>query len=216
MNWVFFDVGGPIYNDDASVKEYYGLIRDYFGVTEERLQELRMGGIHGRVSSVHRHVIRKLAGSEQEYKNAYREIKKKRRDNELQVLREGIVETLEALKQKGYGLGILANQPPEIRERLEADGLLKFFGVVVISEEVGASKPNKRIFEIAFERAGAEPGDCWFVGDRVGNDIIPAKKMGMKTIRLRVGCDHSHDEAKSPEEKADHEVKTLAEMLTFL
>ncbi len=47
------------------------------------------------------------------------------------------------------------------------------------------SKPDKRIFEKAFELAGCLPTESVMVGDRLDNDIKPAKSLGMKTIWIR-------------------------------
>ena len=55
------------------------------------------------------------------------------------------------------------------------------------SAELGVAKPNKLIFERAFELAGCQPQNSVMVGDRLDNDIAPAKSLGMRTVWIRKG-----------------------------
>ena len=47
--------------------------------------------------------------------------------------------------------------------------------------------PDRRIFEIALERSGCKPENAVMIGDRIDNDIVPAKQLGMKTIWIKTG-----------------------------
>lgn len=93
--------------------------------------------------------------------------------------------TLEHLKRAGYRLGVIANQSIGAAQRLDSWGLLKFFDVVAVSAELGVSKPDRRIFEQALAWAGCLPRNSVMVGDRLDNDIIPAKSLGMGTVWIR-------------------------------
>ena len=112
---------------------------------------------------------------------------------------------------KRYKIGIIANQNPGSRERLEKIGLLKYIDLVVASAEEGVAKPDLRIFRIALERAACKPEEAVMVGDRIDNDIIPAKKLGMKTVWIRQGFG-GYAELKTVEEQPDYIVNTLAEI----
>jgi len=83
-----------------------------------------------------------------------------------------------------YRLGIIANQPKQIREVLTKRGLWDLFEVHAISEELGLEKPDRRIFEWALERAQIHPSKAAMVGDRVDNDIAPARQLGMVGVWL--------------------------------
>ena len=87
----------------------------------------------------------------------------------------------------GAALGIIANQSAGTAQRLENWGLLKYFDVVAASAELGVSKPDRLIFEKAIELAGCQFHNAVMVGDRLDNDIIPAKALGMKTVWIRKG-----------------------------
>ena len=112
---------------------------------------------------------------------------------------------------KRYKIGIIANQNPGSRERLEKMGLLKYIDIVVASAEEGVAKPDLRIFRIALERADCKPEEVVMIGDRIDNDIIPAKKIGMKTVWIRQGFG-GYAELKTVEEQPYYIVNTLAEI----
>ena len=59
--------------------------------------------------------------------------------------------------------------------------------MIAASAEIGYAKPNKKIFERAFEIAGCCAEKSVMVGDRLDNDMIPAKALGMKTVWIRKG-----------------------------
>ena len=52
---------------------------------------------------------------------------------------------------------------------------------------MGVSKPDKAIFLRALAMAGCRPENAVMVGDRLDNDIRPAKDLGMTTVRMRKG-----------------------------
>ena len=58
-------------------------------------------------------------------------------------------------------------------------GILKYFNLVVASAEEGVAKPDKRIFEIALERAGCAPEEAFMIGDRIDNVGTRAMKIAI-------------------------------------
>jgi len=85
---------------------------------------------------------------------------------------------------KHYRLGIIANQPHEVVALLEERGLLRLFEIHGVSADVGFEKPDPRIFEWALRVAKVEPQQAIMIGDRIDNDVKPAKALGMKTLWL--------------------------------
>ena len=53
--------------------------------------------------------------------------------------------------------------------------------------KAGCAKPDLKIFTAALNKAGCAPADAVMIGDRLDNDIIPARKLGMKTVWVRQG-----------------------------
>jgi len=87
--------------------------------------------------------------------------------------------------------------------------------VIVLSDEVGFSKPDTRIFFHALKVAGCEPEKAVMVGDRLDNDIGPAKSIGMTTVWVRRGL-MTYQKPSTEMEKADYEIHTLEGLLTIL
>lgn len=92
--------------------------------------------------------------------------------------------TLAKLEQD-YTLGLISNYYGNIDKVLEELDLRKYFKAVIDSEIVGVRKPNKEIFEIALNKLDIKADETAMVGDSYGNDIVPAKLLGCKTIWLK-------------------------------
>lgn len=99
------------------------------------------------------------------------------------------VALLRRLKLAGRPVHALSNFATDkfalARERHD---FLNAFDVAVISGHVGAVKPEARIYEILFERVGAEPKDLLFIDDSHAN-VRAAAALGMATIHFRPGVD---------------------------
>ncbi|MGX7023802.1 HAD family hydrolase [Vagococcus hydrophili] len=95
-------------------------------------------------------------------------------------------ETLHLLSRK-YKLGVIANQGVGLKERLTSFEILDYFSLIVSSSDVNIKKPDPEIFKIALEKANVKASSAVYIGDRVDNDMIPAKQLGMKTIRIKQG-----------------------------
>ena len=95
---------------------------------------------------------------------------------------EGAVSLLHALKGKAK-LGIITNGFTELQHiRLERTGLRDFFEVLVISEEVGFAKPDRRIFDHALAMMGnPERSRVLIVGDTAESDIRGGIDSGLDT-----------------------------------
>lgn len=118
-------------------------------------------------------------------------------------------ETLKYLSENGYKIGIIANQSAGTQQRLESFGLMKYISAVVSSAEEGVAKPDLEIFRIALSRTGCSADKAVMIGDRLDNDIYPAKQLGMKTIRVLQGFS-AYLTPESDEYKADCTVSDLS------
>jgi HAD superfamily hydrolase (TIGR01549 family) len=86
-----------------------------------------------------------------------------------------------------YRVGILANQPRTTRLAFERDGIAEHVDFWVLSEEVGVAKPDPAIFAYAIELANCPPERVAFVGNRLDNDIRPARRAGLRPVWLLRG-----------------------------
>ena len=84
-------------------------------------------------------------------------------------------------------LGIIANQSAGSRERLGRYGAAHLFTTIHSSHEIGLAKPDRAIFASALRAVSGDQNDAWMVGDRIDNDIVPARELGWRTIWIRRG-----------------------------
>ncbi|MGH2610757.1 MAG: HAD family hydrolase, partial [Tepidiformaceae bacterium] len=75
----------------------------------------------------------------------------------------------------------------------------------------GYLKPDVRLFLRACEDLGVAPQECIMVGDRINNDIFPAKLLGMTAVLFRTGR-HIEQQPRSWEEAPDCEVWDVDEL----
>ena len=136
-------------------------------------------------------------------------------NSEYEILYSDVHSTLAALLQKGYKLGIIANQKFGTAECLKAWSLRQYFDVIAASAEIGYAKPDKKIFEKAFELAKCTAEESVMVGDRLDNDIIPANALGMKTVWLKSGL-AKYQSAELGNGLADYQIYKLSELLSIL
>jgi FMN phosphatase YigB (HAD superfamily) len=92
---------------------------------------------------------------------------------------------LAELKARGLKVIIAGNQPVQAeaalaRLRVPAD-------VIASSDGWGVSKPNPDFFRRVIDAAGEAPGSIAYVGDRLDNDVLPARAAGMVAVLLRRG-----------------------------
>lgn len=73
--------------------------------------------------------------------------------------------TLRALRSRGVRIGIVSNVPRDLRPIFTAHGLAELVDAYTHSFEVGAEKPDPRIFLRASEALGTLPRDTLMVGD---------------------------------------------------
>ena len=130
------------------------------------------------------------------------------KDNE--VLYTGVPELLAKLSEH-FKIGIIANQSNGTEERLMRWGIRSYFSIVFASAELGLSKPDPQIFADALSEAGCRPQNALMVGDRIDNDIRPAKSQGWNTVRVLQGFSR-FQEPRGPREIPDITISTVQEL----
>ena len=198
VEWIFFDVGNTLVDEsvayEARLQEAAALIgKSYEQLQKEALDFYRQND-KGDLAVMDKYGIPRLKWHK-EYERLYPET----------------VEVLKFLKAK-YKIGVIANQSLGTADRLRQWDILQFIDLVIASAEEGVSKPDPRIFEIALERAGCKAENAVMIGDRIDNDVVPAKKMGMKTVWIRQGGGGLW-QLQGPEQQSDFTVDNLGELV---
>lgn len=123
-------------------------------------------------------------------------------------------DALATLKARGYFIGIVGNQPATAETMLRESGLAADF--IATSEGWGVAKPDPAFFAKVIEAAGMDPHHIAYVGDRVDNDVLPARASGMWPILIRRGP-WGRAQWDWPEaSQARHRIESLAELPELL
>lgn len=174
VRWLFFDVGSTLVDETAA---YDHRIRDMIAGTsvtyaqfQQKRREFAMQNLRGDLEAA-----------------AFFGLAKTPWHHEDERPDPDAAPTLRTLKSRGYRIGVIANQSAGTADRLRAWGLLAFIDLVIASAEAGVSKPDPAIFRLALSRAACQPWEAAMIGDRLDNDIAPAKSLGMVTVWLSQG-----------------------------
>jgi putative hydrolase of the HAD superfamily len=97
-------------------------------------------------------------------------------------IQESTLNTLEKLKQSGKLIGLISNADVNEVVGWEDSPLKKYFDSIVFSCRVGYVKPEREIYEIALGELGVMAEDVLYVGDGGSDELLGAKKSGMKTV----------------------------------
>ena len=98
---------------------------------------------------------------------------------------EGIERFLEYLKDKGIRTGVISNisyDPSVVAERINRLLPENAFEFILTSSHFMFRKPNKRIFDLALEKAGLQPGEVWYVGDQYECDVKGSLHAGLLPV----------------------------------
>jgi len=106
---------------------------------------------------------------------------------------------------KDFKLGIAGQYGEEILSILKKRSILDRFAYHLTQNDFSITKPDPRYYEQIIQVFGVAPQQCIMVGDRIDNDIIPAKRLGMKTILIRTGL-HRNQQPRIPFEVPDAEL----------
>jgi len=130
------------------------------------------------------------------------------------ALREGVIDTLQAMRERGLHLGIVSNIDDEqLVHLLEIARLEAYFDSTLSSEQARSCKPDRNIFEEALRRAGCEADEALFVGDTLQQDIAGANQVGLRSVLLW------HREDKNPpdtEPRPRHVIRRIPDLLALL
>ncbi len=177
--WIIFDVMGVIFKvgDDTNdlLVPYVQQIDK--NCSREKINNIYLEASLGSISSSE--FWKKLHVADDDN---FSEVEKRYLDNCL-TIDEQFIDVAKQLKNN-YNLAILSNDVSEwgkyLREKYGLNELVKFS---IISGDVGYRKPSEEIYKIALIKANVSPENCVFIDDRDKN-LIPAQKLGMKTIRF--------------------------------
>jgi len=108
-------------------------------------------------------------------------------DTKFKELRpfDDVLPLFEELRTAGIRIGIITHGlTVKQAEKLVRLGVVPYLDpdAIFISEQIGISKPNPKLYQCALSRLKLKPNETMYVGDNPVNDIAPPKELGMITV----------------------------------
>ena len=127
-----------------------------------------------------------------------------------------VVPLLSGLARAGLRVGIITHgKTVKQAEKLVRLGLVPFLDpkAIFISDQIGISKPNPKLYQAALRELNLGPGEVMYVGDSLEHDVAPPASIGIATVWARRGA--KQREAK-PGIAPDHTVDDFVELARIL
>lgn len=127
---------------------------------------------------------------------------------------DGIVEFLGYLETKNIRTAVVSNISfcgDALKKKINKAIPSNNFEFIIASSEFIFRKPNRRIFELALNRAELLPEDVWFVGDNYKCDVLGASSIGMTAILYSGSTINDHSQLGCLKVKHWDELKDLIE-----
>jgi HAD superfamily hydrolase (TIGR01662 family) len=214
---VLFDVGGPLDSEVSRERLIDEHIRAAFAAAGHAVDDAVFAdavrwAVDSFAPDAYQAIIWRLAGQDVDLSGrVYRTFAAYAHERQVFELREGIPELLDHLHTRGLHLGLAANQHHSIIAQLDACGIGHYFHHREVSGTHGLRKPDVRLFLRACDDLGISPVDCIMVGDRIDNDVVPAKFLGMRTVLFKTGR-HRTQQPRSWEERPAAEVHNVVDL----
>ena len=201
ITWLFFDVGSTLIDEQFAYKHRMEDIAEAANTTYQKVYDTAM------------EFYKQIKKGDLETTNQLG-VPLPKWHTEDEILYPDAAQCLKTLSQK-YKIGIIANQELGTKERLQQHGILQYIDLVIASAEEGIAKPDEKIFKIALKRAACKSGNAIMIGDRIDNDIIPAKNLGFHTIWIKQGFGQYWNITKE-DDIPDYTVQNLTELCDIL
>ena len=116
----------------------------------------------------------------------------------LLALRPGAVETLEELRARGFGVGLITVCSEDVPDVWAETAFADLFDAAVFSCSVGLRKPDPRIYRLACDELEVAPEEAMFVGDGANDELAGAERVGMQAVLIhRAGQEPPWDEVRN-------------------
>jgi FMN phosphatase YigB (HAD superfamily) len=218
---VLFDVGGPINMEieherrvDAAIRA--ALVREGVAANEAEYAAASAWAVEHFAPDAYTAIIWRLTkGNMEVAPRVHAALRAAMHGAPAFELRPGIGDVIAWLHESGMRLGLAANQPQATLAVLDEHGIGQYFHHREVSGTHGFYKPDVRLFLRCCEDLGVAPEECVMVGDRIDNDIAPARVLGMHTVLYRTGR-HAAQQPRSSDEVPDAEVRNAAGLRAVL
>ena len=183
---VLFDLGGVIVRTEYQAPRQH--LAESLGMDYDDIDKIVFGG--GTNGSAARATLGQISEDEH-WLNVMKILKQPASENERiraeffagDIIDRTLLDFLRSIRPK-YKTGLISNAWSGLRNYILREKFDDAFEYMVISSEVGAAKPDPKIFQIALEQLQVRANEAVFVDDFMEN-IEACEKVGMKGIHFR-------------------------------
>jgi putative hydrolase of the HAD superfamily len=107
---------------------------------------------------------------------------------------DDVVPLLADLGDAGIRVGVITHGwTVKQAEKLVRLGLVPYLDpkAIFISDQIGISKPNPKLYQVALQDLGLEPSEVMYVGDSPEHDVVPPQSLGMVTVWAERASKHT-------------------------
>lgn len=181
---VIFDMDGTLFDSEKLVIKCWEIVAKKYNIANIKDVCMKCLGLNAKVTTG---IFLDFYGQDFPYGEYKKEMSdlfhKKAAEGEL-LLKPGVVELLDDLKQEGYLLAVASSTREEVvLKELAMTGILDYFHQVVGGNRVERSKPEPDIFLLAAANLGVEAKECIVIEDSY-NGIRAAHRAGMRPIMV--------------------------------
>ena len=214
---ITFDVGGTLIDPWPSVGHVYAEVagqQAYAGVAPDKLNRQFIAAWKRRVDFDYSRlawaglVQQTFAGlipcpaDELLFDALYRRFEQP----EVWRVHDDVASALARFKQRGFKLAVISNWDERLKPLLGRLGLEHYFDYIVVSCEVGHTKPSRLIFEHAARLLQMPASSIIHVGDSEQEDVLGAEQSGLQALRLNRQSDGA----------SSREIQSLAQLTSWL
>jgi len=179
---VTFDVGGIIYSDDVFKEAIYQALEHFSGGADRnKFEAVYEEHLKSHSGSLRTKLCMAFFGN-LDLKGEIMKYATERWNFTTNDLYQDAISCIDAIKETGAKIGLVANQPLASIESLKRDGIFEKIDFVGISAKVGLEKPDPAFFQLALKELGTDAKNAIHIGNRFDTDVLPAKNLGMRTV----------------------------------
>jgi epoxide hydrolase-like predicted phosphatase len=180
---VLFDMGGVIVRTEYQAPRQH--LAERLGMEYDDLDKIVFGSDSGHKASIG------AITAEEHWASVMKKLKRPAPEMDAirheffagDIIDRTLIDFLRSLRGK-YKTGIISNAWGDLREYIVREKFDDAFDHMIISAEVGAVKPDAKIYQIALEQVGVKPKEMVFVDDFAIN-IEGCEKVGIKGILFK-------------------------------
>jgi len=181
---VVFDLWDTLVDyDDRRSREFSASVARLCGRDPDEFHDVWIEGRPARETGPMAPYLASL-GVEEDAMQHFLELRRDWTRGMLAAPREGVVDTLGELGQRGIRTALITVCSEDVVDVWQETPFAGLFDAEVFSASCGLRKPDARIYRLALDELGVEPTDALFVGDGANDELAGAERVGMRAVLI--------------------------------